>query len=719
MNNHAQDSVVNGPEFKDEKGSDISPTPPLKVEDVEQNGSMVEIDAATEARLLRKLDIRIVPMICWIYLMNFMDRVNIGNARLYEMEADLGMDPNTNQFQIAVSILFVTYVIFETPSNLILKRMKPARYLAGLMFLWGLVATFSAFVTNFAGLVACRLLLGMFEAGLFPGVILYLSMFYNRRNVSLRQAWFYGTSALAGGLGGVVAYAIGEMDGVGGWNGWRWIIVINGIPTVLTAIAVPFVLPNSPETASFLTEEDRRNLVLLRMREIGQTTAGQELLKEDVMKGVKDWKVYAYAVAQFVGLGMLYSFSVFLPTIINGLGGGWNRQVVQALTIPVYIAGFITYVAGAYYSDKTQNRGLFCIAGLAVSMIGYIFLIANKGLGLSFAGCFIVALGLWVATGIAFSWIGVNNPRYGKRAFASGMQITIGNCSGVVAPFLYAAEDAPQFTAGYGATIGLLALGIAIYVALHLYFRMKNQRKLSGKEDWRIEGKTEEEIAEMGEDNPSIPWPAQHYLELTQNLYNLIIFTLDCDNKYCLTPWTKAFQTSRAEHIPVLRQDFSYTIEPTEHQNEFFGETHDTKLRGTYYNEMESVERKYDDVNSLNRHSGRHSSPSSQTAVRSDRSSSTPAADEKEAQDRHDISSAEKEENTEVDDTERQFDSGYEGGEESQGEGSETSSHTLGWSEGSSCTLGRVKEEDEHTEEGESDDEGDLFAQSYRNGSRK
>jgi MFS family permease len=111
------------------------------------------------------------------------------------------MDPNTNQFQIAVSILFVTYVIFETPSNLILKRMKPARYLAGLMFMWGLVATFSAFVTNFAGLVACRLLLGMFEAGLFPGVILYLSMFYNRRNVSLRQAWFYGTSALAGGLG--------------------------------------------------------------------------------------------------------------------------------------------------------------------------------------------------------------------------------------------------------------------------------------------------------------------------------------------------------------------------------------------------------------------------------------------------------------------------------------------------------------------------------------
>ncbi|KAI4907182.1 hypothetical protein J4E90_009684 [Alternaria incomplexa] len=502
MNANKDGPVLTEPEYRDEKGSDTSPNPPFKLEDVEQSASMIDIDPITEAKLLRKLDIRIVPMICWIYLMNFMDRVNIGNARLYKMEEDLGMDPNSNQFQIAVSILFVTYVIFETPSNLILKRMKPARYLGGLMFMWGMVATFSCFVNNFAGLIVCRLLLGTFEAGLFPGVILYLSMFYNRRNVSLRQACFYGTSALAGGLGGVVAYAIGELDGVAGWNGWRWIILINGIPTVITAIAVPFVLPNSPETASFLTEEDRRNLVLLRMKEVGQTTSGQELAREDVMKGVKDWKVYAYAIAQFVGLGMLYSFSVFLPTIINGLGGGWSRQVVQALTIPVYVCGFLTYVICAYFSDKSQNRGLYCIGGLAVSMIGYIFLIANKGLGLSFAGCFIVALGLWVATGIAFSWIAVNNPRYGKRAFASGMQITIGNCSGVAAPFLYAADTAPTYIPGYGATIGLLALGIAIYIALHFYFRMKNNRKLSGKEDWRIEGKTEEEIAEMGEDNP-------------------------------------------------------------------------------------------------------------------------------------------------------------------------------------------------------------------------
>lgn len=392
--------------------------------------------------------------------------------------------------------------IFETPSNMIIKRMQPARYLAGLMFLWGLVATFSAFVNNFAALVACRLLLGMFEAGLFPGVILYLSMFYNKRNLALRQAYFYGTSAISGALGGLVAYAIGDLDGKAGWSGWRWIILINGIPTILTAIVTPFVLPNSPETASFLTEQDRRDLVTLRMAEIGQTASGQEMSKKDVMDGVKDWKTYAYAIGQFVGLGMLYSFSVFLPTIINGMGAGFDRKVVQALTVPVYFAGFGIYIASAWYGDKIQQKGIFCVSGLTCSMLGYIFLIINKGFVLSYIGTFVVALGLWTSTGAAFTWINNNNPRYGKRAFASGMQITIGNISGVMSPFLYSEDTSPTYYPGYGATIGMLALGIVLYTALHMYFRIQNKKKLAGEYDYLMEGKTEEEIAELGEHNP-------------------------------------------------------------------------------------------------------------------------------------------------------------------------------------------------------------------------
>merc|ERR1712169_64284 len=147
------------------------------------------VDEETEKRLMKKLDRRIIPICCWIYLMNFMDRVGIGNARLYGMESDLGMTEGSNQFQLAVSILFVTYCLFETPSNLIIKKMKPARYLSGLIFFWGLVATFTGFVDSYAALIACRL---------FPGIMLYLTTFYTKRHISLRNAYFYSISAISG-----------------------------------------------------------------------------------------------------------------------------------------------------------------------------------------------------------------------------------------------------------------------------------------------------------------------------------------------------------------------------------------------------------------------------------------------------------------------------------------------------------------------------------------
>ncbi|KAI7677742.1 hypothetical protein KC322_g15120, partial [Hortaea werneckii] len=170
--------------------------------------------------LIRKLDIRILPMIMWMYLMSFMDRVIIGAARLYGVEEDLNLGPN--EFQLAVSILFVTYCIFETPSNLIIKRLNPAYYLCGLTFCWGIIATFTAFVQNLGGLLACRLLLGIFEAGFFPGVIIYLTIFYNKRELALRTGYFFSAAAISSAVGGLVAYGIGEgMDGTAGWRAWR------------------------------------------------------------------------------------------------------------------------------------------------------------------------------------------------------------------------------------------------------------------------------------------------------------------------------------------------------------------------------------------------------------------------------------------------------------------------------------------------------------------
>lgn len=189
-----------------------------------------EIDDAAEKRLVRKIDRVIVPLVMVTYLLCFLDRTNIGNARLYGLERDLQL--HGTQYQTAVALLFVTYVLVEVPSNLVLKYLTPSRYIAGLTITWGIVSTLTGVVQSFGGLIACRLLLGLLEGGLFPGLTVYLTMFYTKTELALRIGYLFVSSAIAGACGGLLAYGIGFMDGVAGQSGWRWVFIIEGIVCV-------------------------------------------------------------------------------------------------------------------------------------------------------------------------------------------------------------------------------------------------------------------------------------------------------------------------------------------------------------------------------------------------------------------------------------------------------------------------------------------------------
>lgn len=186
----------------------------------------VYIDHAAEKKLVRKLDWYIIPTVMTTYLLCFLDRVNIGNARLYNLEADLGL--TGSQYQTAVSVLFITYVLIEVPSNLLLKRFTPSRWIAIIMVVWGIISTLTGIVQNFAGLVVCRLLLGLVEGGLFPGLTVYLTLFYTKKEIALRIGYLFVSSALAGACGGLLAYGIGFMSGIAGMSGWRWIFIVEG-----------------------------------------------------------------------------------------------------------------------------------------------------------------------------------------------------------------------------------------------------------------------------------------------------------------------------------------------------------------------------------------------------------------------------------------------------------------------------------------------------------
>jgi MFS family permease len=156
------------------------------------------------------------------------------------------------------------------------------------------------------GLVALRVLLGAFEAGLFPGLNVYLTFFYTKRELALRVGYLFVSAAIAGALGGLLAYGIGHLDGAHGMSGWRWIMIIEGIPTIVLGIVVLFFLPNDPEHAYFLSPEEKKLMVARHQRHYGATESAQKFDKKDMMKAFKDWKVWVFCVGQFGGDTMLY-----------------------------------------------------------------------------------------------------------------------------------------------------------------------------------------------------------------------------------------------------------------------------------------------------------------------------------------------------------------------------------------------------------------------------
>ncbi|KXT01152.1 hypothetical protein AC578_608 [Pseudocercospora eumusae] len=456
--------------------------------------SHINIKAVT-----RKVDFRVMPMIMMLYMFSFLDRVNIGNARLMGFEEDLGLVGN--QYQIAVSVFFVTYCITEVPSNLLIKKIGPNYFLPTITIGWGIIASCTAACQNFTGLIVIRLLLGAIEAGLMPGLILYLTMFYTRWQLGLRTALLYCASPLAGVLGGLIAYGVEHIDGAAGLRGWRWLMIIEGAPTILLGIAAYFVLPAPPEKAAFLSHSERCLLLAIRRSESGQTASAQHFHWKDVISGLKDWQIWLLCITAFAHGTISYGFSTFLPTIIKAIGK-WNAGQTQALTVPVYAAGVIVYLIMAWVSDRIQQRGLLAATFNMIAVAGYGMLIANHSAALSYAGCFVIAIGLYTGNGLPLAWLPNNKPRWAKRAYTIAIWGAFANMGGCTIPFLFKTQDGPQYTTAYAVSMGLNTAGSAIMFGLSCYYRRMNKRRAMGWEDWRMNGKTEEEIEAMGDDSP-------------------------------------------------------------------------------------------------------------------------------------------------------------------------------------------------------------------------
>ncbi|KAL6251807.1 hypothetical protein RBB50_002017 [Rhinocladiella similis] len=480
-----------------------------KHHDPNWSGDGVDITDVDPRKTLRKMDLRLIPMLALLYLLSFLDRGNIGNAKIAGMEEDLNL--SGTQYSLCATVFFFSYSAFEIPSNLLLKKFRPSVWLPAIMVAWGTVMTLMGCVQSYHGLLIARIFLGVAEAGLYPGVAYYLTMWYCTDELAFRQGLFFSAASVAGAFSGLLAYAISKMDGVGGYAGWRWIFILEGLVTVLAAVGAFFALYDFPDTASFLTVEEKA-WVVHRLKYQGSKKSGRAIAESDhfewkyVTRALTDWQLY---VSLFMYWGIvcpLYGISFFLPTIIADLG--YTSTTAQLLTIPIYITAAILAVVLCWLSDRAVKRGaarwVYVFMPMCVILVGFVMTIAASATGgvpgVVYAGIFIAVCGIYPAFPQNVTWIANNLAGSYKRAAGMAMQIGLGNLGGAMASNFYRAKDKPKFLLGHRLELGFVVMGlIAVLVLRITYGRINAKRERSGE----THGLTDAELSDLGDRSPS------------------------------------------------------------------------------------------------------------------------------------------------------------------------------------------------------------------------
>ncbi|KAF3386825.1 hypothetical protein F1880_001368 [Penicillium rolfsii] len=454
-------------------------------------GLSEEEKAKIDRKLLWKLDIRLVPWLSLLYLISFLDRTNIGNAKIDGLSKDLGL--TADQYNATLTIFFVSYSVFEPLTNILLKRLRPSVFIPSIMLAWGICMTCMGLVKNYSGLMAVRWFLGLSEAGLFPGVGYFLSCWYKRSEFGLRMAIFFSAAALAGSFGGLLAAAIAKMDGVGGKPGWAWIFILEGLVTIVVGFLSFWCVYDFPDQATFLSPADRTR-VLRRLAADQQSSAEHEEFKMSYFwASVKDWKTWTGAIIYMGADGSLYAFSLFVPTIINEL----------LLSVPPYAAAAILTVSIGFIADRTRQRGICNIAVSLLGMVGFAMLLGCKSPGARYAGVFLGAMGIYPAIANTISWSSNNIEGVYKRGVSLGFIIGWGNLNGIVSSNIYREKDKPRFYPGHGVVLGYLVLFLfGGSIVQYMLLRRENSKRRRGERDQWIEGLDRSQIELLGDKRP-------------------------------------------------------------------------------------------------------------------------------------------------------------------------------------------------------------------------
>jgi ACS family tartrate transporter-like MFS transporter len=420
-----------------------------------------------DARVSRKLMLRIIPFVMLLYFVSFLDRVNVGFAAL-SMNKAIGLSPTA--FGFGGGLFFIGYLLFEVPSNLILHRVGARRWIARVMVTWGIVSGLSAFVVGPNSFYISRFLLGVAEAGFFPGIILYLTLWFPRRQRAAAAAWFMAAAPISTAIGSPISGAIMQLPPILGLADWQLLYIVEAIPAVLLGFMVLKYLTDAPSQATWLQPEER-DWLIAKLKSEGDANAPDAGHKSGALAALRDPRVLALALIYFGTSAGLYTLGLWAPLIIRQFGFT-SMQTGLLNAIPSVVA-VVAMIWWAWHSDKKGERTWHVVIPCVIACVGLIMAGQAASAVLIIGALVLVNVGISAAK--APLWAMPSAFLSGAGAAAGLAMInSIGNLGGFVGPF--AIGWLKQMTGSYASGLYVVAATLALSAVLTLLMSHHGKR---------------------------------------------------------------------------------------------------------------------------------------------------------------------------------------------------------------------------------------------------
>lgn len=388
----------------------------------------VNVPVIDDSVMMKKITRRLIPFLFLLYVIAYIDRVNVGFAKLQMTELPWFTEA---VFAFGSGIFFIGYFLFEVPSNLILQRVGARRWIARIMFTWGILAMGMMFLNSANTFYTMRFLLGIAEAGFFPGVILYLTYWYTPQERARVVALFMTANCVSYTVGGPLSSALIQLNGISKLAGWQWLFLLEGLPAVLLGFVVLAYLPDGPKQARWLSDVERERIT--ERLAASSTTSHTEHLP--LWKALSNPLIALFALVYFTMAFSMYGIGFWLPTVLKNFGNLSTVATGMLTAIPYGIAGFVM-VAAATHSDRTNERRFHLLGAAAVGAFGLSLCAISTNATMSLIALTIAASGLWSTLGPFWAQ---PTSVLSKTAAAGGIALinSVGNLGGFVGPYLF------------------------------------------------------------------------------------------------------------------------------------------------------------------------------------------------------------------------------------------------------------------------------------------